>query len=95
MAEYVSRGSAGRILQLITVVIAAIIILHIIFVLLSANPGNTIVSTDASWAGTLAAWFKNLFTPSNYKLSVVLNYGLAALVWLFLGRVLGAGVDRI
>ena len=95
MSEYVSRGSLGRILQLITVVIAFIIILHIIFVLLNANGGNTIVSTDATWAGDLAAWFKNLFTPANYKLGVVLNYGLAAIVWLFIGRLLGAGVDRL
>jgi len=95
MAEYVSRGSAGRILQLVAVILAFIIILHIIFVLLGANAGNSIVSTDANWAGWLATWFKNLFTPSNYKLSVVLNYGLAAIFYLVIGRILGAGVDRL
>jgi hypothetical protein len=95
MANYVARGSLGRIIQLIFLVIAIIIIAHIIFVLLGANPGNTIVSTDADWAGTLASWFKNLFTPNNYKLAVTLNYGLAALVFLVVGRLLGEGVERL
>jgi hypothetical protein len=95
MSSYVARGSVGRIIQLIFFVIAVIIIAHIIFVLLGANPGNTIVSTDADWAGTLASWFKNLFTPSNYKLAVTLNYGLAALVFLIVGRLLGEGVERL
>lgn len=95
MAEHVSRGSAGRILQLAAIVVAAIIILHIIFVLIGANAGNSIVSTDADWAGTLATWFKDLFTPANYKLAVTLDYGIAAVFYLMVGRLLGYGMNRL
>ncbi|GAA2013645.1 hypothetical protein GCM10009839_05540 [Catenulispora yoronensis] len=70
------------------VIIAIILILHIIFVLLDANGGNDIVRTDADWAGWLATWFKDLFTPDSPKLNVFLNYGLATLVYLAVGGIL-------
>lgn len=94
MAEYKYR-SAGRFVLLVAAVIAVIIVLHIVFVLIGANTGNTIVSTDANWAYHLAAWFRGLFTPKDYKLSVFLNYGLAALFYLVVGRILASAVERI
>ena len=95
MAETVSRSSAGRIVELAAIVIAVIIVLHIIFVLIGANGANDIVSTDSDWASTLAAWFKDLFTPSNYKLAVTINYGLAALFYLAIGRIIATLVNRV
>ncbi len=96
MAGYATtRSSAGRIVELAAIVIAAINVLHIIFVLVSANGGNAIVSTDTDWASTLAAWFRDLFTPSNAKLAVVVNYGLAALFYLAVGRIVAALVNRV
>jgi hypothetical protein len=95
MAEYATRSSAGRVVELAAVVIAAIIVVHIIFVLVGANGGNSIVSTDADWAGSLAAWFRNLFTPSNAKLAVLVNYGLAALFYLAIGRIVASIVSRV
>jgi len=81
--------------ELVAIIIAVIIVLHIIFVLIGANGGNSIVSTDADWASTLAAWFRDLFTPSNYKLAVTLNYGLAALFYLVIGRIVATVVNRV
>jgi hypothetical protein len=90
MATNASRSPAGRLVEVAAVVIAAIIALHIVFVLIGANAGNTIVSTDADWASTLAAWFRDLFTISNGKLEVLVNYGLAALFYLVLGRIVSS-----
>jgi hypothetical protein len=95
MAEYVTRSSAGRAVELAAVVIAAIIMVHIIFVLVGANPGNSIVSTDADWSSTLAAWFKDLFTIANAKLRVFVNYGLAVLFYLAIGRIVASIVNRV
>lgn len=95
MAEHVSRGSAGRAVLLAATVIAAILVLHIVFVLLDANGGNAIVSTDADWSSTLGAWFKDLFTPSSFKLAVTLNYGLAAIFYLVIGRILATVVSNV
>lgn len=86
---YQFRSRAPRdLISLAALIIAVILVLHIIFVWLNANPGNDIVSTDADWAGWLATWFVDLFTPVNAKLRTFLNYGLAALFFLAIGAIL-------
>ena len=83
------RGRApGDLVFLAAVVIAIILIGHIVFVLLGANPNNDIVRTDANWAGWLATWFLDLFTPNSHKLNIFLNYGLATIVYLTVGGIL-------
>jgi hypothetical protein len=89
------RRVAGNIVFFAAVVIAVIIAAHIMFVLLDANPANSIVSTDADWANTLAAWFKDLFTPHDYKVAVFLNYGMAAVFYLIVGELLHRVVNAI
>ena len=76
-------------------IIAFILLLHILFVLIGTNPGNSIVSTDANWAGHLAAWFKGMFTTSSAKWNTVLDYGLATIAYLVVGRVFSSLVERI
>lgn len=88
------RNGVGAIIMLVVGVIALILVLHIVFVLFGANPGNSIVSTDADWARHLAAWFDNLFTTSNATWNTVLNYGLATIVYLVVGRLLAGLVER-
>jgi hypothetical protein len=82
------KRAAGDLVFIAAIIIAIILIMHIIFVLLGANPHNDIVSTDASWASWLATWFENLFTPDNPKLNVFLNYGLATIFYLAVGGLL-------
>lgn len=86
--RFYQRRAPGDLVFLAFVIIAVIIIAHIVFVLLNANAGNDIVGKDADWAAWFATWFLNLFTPSSPDLNVVLNYGLAALFYLFVGGVL-------
>jgi hypothetical protein len=90
-----SRSPAGRLVELAAVVIAAIIVLHIIFVLIGANGSNEIVSTDSDWANTLAVWFRDMFTLSSAKLEVLVNFGLAALFYLAIGRIVASIVNSI
>jgi len=80
--------------MLVVGVIALILVLHIIFVLVGTNSHNSIVSWDATWAGHLAAWFKGLFTTSSARWNAFLDYGLATLVYLVVGRLLTALVER-
>jgi len=86
--RFYHRRAPGDLVFLATAIIAIIIIGHIVFVLLNANGGNDIVSTDGNWAAWFATWFLNLFTPSSHDLNVVLNYGLAAVCYLLLGGIL-------
>jgi hypothetical protein len=88
MAYRIRSRAPADLVFLVFLVFALILILHIIFVWLDANPGNRIVSTDADWAHWLATWFIDLFTPASIKLRTFLNYGLAALFYLVIGGIL-------
>ncbi len=78
----------SRVVAAVFGVIALILILHIVFVLAGANSGNGLVGGLADLAGFLAWGFKGLFSNANDKLETLLNYGLAALVYLAIGGVL-------
>jgi hypothetical protein len=89
------HSAVGAVIMLIVGVIALILVLHIIFVLIGTNSGNTIVSTDANWAGHLAAWFKGLFTTSSARWNTLLDYGLATICYLIVGRLITGLVERV
>jgi hypothetical protein len=83
------RGSmASRVISVIFGVIALILVLHIVFVWIGANPDNGVVRPISDLAGTLAWGFKNLFSNANIKMQTFLNYGLAAAAYLAVGAVL-------
>ncbi|HKS45390.1 MAG TPA: hypothetical protein VJT49_09795 [Amycolatopsis sp.] len=76
-------------------IFAAILVLHVIFVVGSANPANGIVSWMRGWADTLAIGFKDLFQPDDEKLRVLVNYGVAALFWLIVSSILARIIRRL
>ena len=92
--EFKKHRGVAAVVLLIASVIAAILVLHIVFVLLDSNGSNTIVSTVADWSGHLAAWFKGLFTTGSPRWNAVLDYGLAALCYLFAGRLVAEFIER-
>lgn len=91
------RGSwdngLAAIIWIIAVVAAFFLILHIIFVLFEANPGNALVDFVSDVANALAWIFRDLFTPDDRKLRVFLNFGLAAIIYLALGRIVARAID--
>ena len=46
-------------------------------------------------ASTLAVWFRDLFTLSNAKLEVLVNFGLAALFYLAIGRIVASIINNV
>lgn len=82
------RGSIAAVISAIGGVLALILILHILFVFLDANPGNEFVSWIRWAANGLVIFFAGLFTPDNPKLAVFLNFGIAAVFWLVVTGIL-------
>jgi hypothetical protein len=78
----------------ITAVAAGLIAVGILFVVLGGNPHNGIVSASTDAAEFLAGPFDELFTPHNRKLGVGVSWGVAALVYLVVGRVLATLIRR-
>ena len=78
-----SRQSSRRSLSLA-------IVLH----LLNANPSNGIVDAIHQAGSWLSSPFHNLFSPKDGDLRMALNWGLAALVYLVIARVIARVVMR-
>jgi hypothetical protein len=97
-----TAGAAGagflRILALIVDVIvgivAILIILGIVFVILKANPKNTIVKDVHDVAKFLVGPFDDLFTPKDHKLAIAINWGIAVVVYVIVGRIIARLLRR-
>jgi hypothetical protein len=82
----VARASLARAVILLTSLIALVLILAIVLTVLEANRSNDIVQVVRDAAGVLAGPFDNLFKLDSNKAERAVNWGLAAVVWLALGR---------
>jgi len=104
-----TRGGAGataaaggaaflRILAMIVDIVVAIvtilIVLGIIFVIFKANPKNTIVKDVHDVAKFLVGPFDGLFTPKDHKLAIAINWGIAAVVYFIVGRLIASLLRR-
>ena len=90
--EYDRRGdgadTVANIIRVVVGLIMTIFVLHILFVGFHANHGNEFVSFVYMLAKTFVLGLGDVFTPNDAVLGVVLNYGLAALVYAVLGQLI-------
>jgi uncharacterized membrane protein len=86
----VGQGTSmlARIVQLAVSIVVAIIIAGILLVVLTANPANSIVSEIHSWARWLAGPFDGIFSFHSANTAIAVNWGIAAVVYLFVGVVI-------
>lgn len=75
----------ARLVRLATSVVVLLIVAAIVLRLLNANPANTIVHDLHTVASTLVGPFSNVFSISRPKVSMAVNWGLAALVYAIVG----------
>lgn len=73
---------------------AAILGLWILLYLLNANQANVFVQFVHDLANWLAGWSQDIFTMENEHVRFALNYGLPALVYLFIGHGIAARMRR-
>jgi len=74
--------------------VALIFALHIVFSLTNANQGNGFVQFVYALAKVFVLGFGDVFTPDDAKIGLVLNYGLAALVYLGIGKVVARALRQ-
>lgn len=82
-------------LRIVGLLIVAVLVVHILLVVLEANPANTFAQTIAELADTFDLGLSNLFQYSEAKLSVILNYGIAAAIWFLITAVVVRLVRRL
>lgn len=74
--------------------LAVVLVVHVVLTVGNANPDNAITRFFADWAEDFALAFRDLFTPDDAKLAVLVNYGLAALFWLAIAALLSRLLRR-
>jgi hypothetical protein len=86
---------AANLVRILAMIICVLLALHIAFVVFSANQDNAIVRTVNDWADWFAWRFRDMFVPKDERVGVLVNYGIAAVVYLLAGRVLGSLIRRV
>ena len=89
-----ARASIARAVILIAGLVAAVLVLGILLVLLKADRSNDIVKAVNDAAGFLAGPFDGLFTFDRERVETAVNWGIAAVVWYALGRVIARFILR-
>lgn len=84
----------ANVIRLATALIALCFVLHIVFVLFGANQSSGIVSFSALMAKVFLLGFGKVFTPSNATIGVVLNDGLAAIIYAVTGKLVARTLRR-
>lgn len=95
--ERSGRDASSTVANIVTVVsgvIAVIFALHIFFSLANANQGNGFVKFIYTTARALVLGFGDVFTPDDAKMGLVLNYGLAAVIYLVVGQFIARMLRR-
>lgn len=85
----------GAAVTVLAVIICILLALHIAFTVFTANQANPIVRHVNDWADWFAWQFRDIFTPKDPKVGVLVNYGLAAVIYLVAGRVVSGLIRRI
>lgn len=78
----------ARLIRTLAWLVAMVIVVAIILRVVSANPHNAIVSDIHDAGRWLVGPFHNVFSVKDAKLNTVLNWGVAALVYLIVGHLL-------
>jgi len=77
--------SPGSVITTIAGVVAAIIIIGIVLVLVKANPNNQIVDFILDVGRFLTRPFHGLFPQHDPRQDILVNWGIAAIVYLIVG----------
>ena len=80
-----AAGGLARVVRLVVGIVALIIVAGILLVVLDANATNSIVSAVHDAGRTLVGPFDGMFSFHSARVAVAVNWGIAALVYLFIG----------
>jgi hypothetical protein len=89
-----ARAAVARIITLIGSIVFAILVIGILLVVLGANRDNQLVSAALDAARWLAGPFDQLFNLKDPKVEIAVNWGIAAVVYAAVARLLARIVLR-
>ncbi|MET8678192.1 hypothetical protein ABZW18_11535 [Streptomyces sp. NPDC004647] len=87
-------NTAATVIAVVADIAAVILGLWILMYWLDANRSNDLVDFVQDAARWLAGWSHDLFTMDTDWLRILLNYGLPAVVYLFIGHAVAGRIRR-
>jgi hypothetical protein len=84
----------ARLIRLVVMLLVLLIAAAIVLRILGANPANTIVKDIHDVARAVVGPFKNMFAIKNPKVSIAVNWGIAAIVYMFIGMLITRLIAR-
>ena len=94
MAVRTRNYGAASVVMTIATIIAGIILVGIVLVLVGANMQNTVVDFVMDIGRFFARPFADLFPQNTVKQNYVVNWGIAALVYLIVGAIIARVIRR-
>ena len=88
-------GVLAGVVRWVGLAFALVLVVHVLLTVGHANPDNGITTFFSAAADPLALAFRDLFTPENEQLRVLVNFGLAALFWLVVSSILSRLLRRL
>jgi hypothetical protein len=89
-----SVGLVAYLVGLATKLAALILVLYVAFTVFRANPANVWYQFVESLATSLSLGLANLFQLADARWTTLVDYGLAALVWLIIGSAVAGLIRR-
>jgi hypothetical protein len=83
-----ARAALARVVTLVAAIVAGIIVIGILLVVVGANQSNELVKAVMDAARWLAGPFRDLFSLNGHKATIAVNWGIAAAVYLVVGRLI-------
>lgn len=87
-------GLVAYLVGLATKLAALILVLYVAFTVFRANPANIWYQFVESLATSLSLGLANLFQLADARWTTLVDYGLAALVWLIIGSAVAGLIRR-
>jgi hypothetical protein len=87
--------AVARVVRLITWIVVLVIAIAIVLFVTGANPANAVVKAFHDVGSTLVGPFHNLFKIKDAKVSLAVNWGVAAVVYLIVGSLLASLIARM
>jgi hypothetical protein len=81
--------------RLIGLALAAILLVRIGLAFVPVNPGNVIVEWIVRFSDIIVWGFRDLFLPTDPRIGLVANYGLAAVFWMAVGLIAAAALSGL
>lgn len=89
-----TSSTLARFVRLVLSGVVLVILAGILLALLKANPGNGVVSEVHGWGRWLVGPFHGMFGFRRARVALAVNWGLAAVIYLFAGALISRLIGR-